>query len=197
MRNILLCGVGGQGIITMGRLIGNALVDKGIKTRVTEVHGLAQRGGSVNVHVRFGEEVYSPLICEGAAQAIVALELIEGVRYLSYLSKDGVLLVNNVLIPPPLPNVKIPTRKEILKEFKRLKVRFYLVDAVEIALKAGSAASANVAMIGGMLALDLLPLTLQDIEKSIREILPPKFHEVNSRALKMGYDKVRKLKETL
>lgn len=196
-RNILLCGVGGQGIITMGRLIGTALVDKGVKVRIAEVHGLAQRGGSVNVHVRFGEDVYSPLICKGKAQALVALELIEAIRYLSYLSENGILLVNDALIPPPLPKIKIPNRKEILEEFKRLNIEFYIVDATKIAMKAGSAASTNVVMLGGMLALDLLPLTLQDIERSIKEILPPKFHEVNLKALKMGFEEVAKLKRTL
>ena len=196
-RNILLCGVGGQGIITMGRLIGTALVDKGVKVRIAEVHGLAQRGGSVNVHVRFGEDVYSPLICKGKAQAVVALELIEAIRYLSYLSENGILLVNDTLIPPPLPKIKIPTRKEILDEFKRLNVKFYLVDATKIAIKAGSAASTNVVMLGGMLAFNLLPLTLQDIERSIRKVLPPKFHEVNLKALKMGFEEVAKLKRTL
>ncbi len=195
VKNILLCGVGGQGIITMGKLIGTALVNKGIKTRVTEVHGLAQRGGSVNVHVRFGEDVYSPLICEGQAHAIVALELIEAVRYLRYLSRNGILFVNDVLIPPPLPGVKIPSRNEILEEFGKLKVKFYMVNAVDLALKAGSAAAANVVMVGGMLALDLLPLTLEDMEESIRENLPPKFHEINIKALRAGYEKVARLKE--
>ncbi len=196
-RNILLCGVGGQGIITMGRLIGTALVDKGVKVRIAEVHGLAQRGGSVNVHVRFGEDVYSPLICKGKAHAVVALELIEATRYLSYLSENGILLVNDALIPPPLPKIKMPTRKEILEEFKRLNVKFCLVDATKIAIKAGSAASTNVAMLGGMLALNLLPLTLQDVRRSVKKTLPSKFHKVNLKALQMGFEEVVKLKKTL
>jgi len=192
VNNILVCGVGGQGIITIGRLIGSALVEKGINTRITEVHGLAQRGGSVNVHVRFGKDVHSPLISKGSANAIVALELIEALRYLDYLSTNGILIVNDVLIPPPLPGVRVPSREEVLEEFEKLNVKYYLLNALDIAYKAGHPAVANVVMIGAMIALKLLPLTLEDIEASIRQNLPAKFHEINIQALHLGFQATTK-----
>ena len=97
---IILTGVGGQGLISMGRILGEVLLERGFKVRVAEVHGLAQRGGSVIVHVKYGDEDLSPTIPRGNADLIISLELLEAARNISYLRRGGTLIVNGLILPP-------------------------------------------------------------------------------------------------
>jgi len=158
--NILIAGVGGQGIITLGKILANAALESGLRAIVAETHGLSQRGGAVNVHVRIGDNVISPLIPFGEADYILGLEAMEVLRNLIYASKSRTLiLINRQVIRPVLPKVKVLSFEEIdkrLSEFKRI-----WFDAFEIAQKTNNPKGVNIAVLGFLVGLnafrDLIP----------------------------------------
>ncbi|MCY0851745.1 indolepyruvate oxidoreductase subunit beta [Thermoplasma acidophilum] len=148
--NILLAGVGGQGIITMGKMIGNAAVNSGIKVFVAETHGLSQRGGSVQVHIRIGN-VMAPLIEKGKADYIVGLEASEALRNLSYAGKGTVFILNKQTIKPVVPKVNTPDLEIVLQRLHGF--RYYLVDGERIARDAGNPKGSNAVLIGFMVGM--------------------------------------------
>ncbi|MGC8982156.1 MAG: indolepyruvate oxidoreductase subunit beta [Desulfurococcaceae archaeon] len=159
--SIILAGVGGQGILTLGSIIGSACTIAGLDVAIAEVHGMSQRGGSVVVHVRIGREP-SPISPVGSSDMLIALELIEAARYLHYLREGGTAVVNDFLWPPPLS--KYPPREALVSAVKSRSVKLYLFDANNASLKyTGSAISSNVAMLGYALG----------VSKELRELLPP------------------------
>ncbi|HSR12974.1 MAG TPA: indolepyruvate oxidoreductase subunit beta [Thermodesulfobacteriota bacterium] len=185
--NILLVGVGGQGIILASEIMGDVFMDAGYDVKKSEVHGMAQRGGSVSTHVRFGPKVFSPLISEGEADIFMAFEELEALRYLSFLRPEPVILLNQQRLNPPsvsLGNEEYPdnvsdTLSKRAKKFKGLS-------ALELARKAGDARAANVVLLG---ALDsLLPVRIpEDVWKSnILQRFPAKAGPVNLEAFRLG-----------
>lgn len=154
-RNIVLSGVGGQGIITAARIIAEASLVEGRKVLVAETHGLSQRGGSVVVHVRVGD-VEAPLIPPGMGDLMIGLEAIEAARYASLLAPGASVVLNKDLQPPPLPKVKPPSLDEILASLSKAGLRVYSINAVEEALKLGDARSANTLLLGYAAGLGLL-----------------------------------------
>lgn len=193
VRNIVLAGVGGQGLITMGRIIGEALLSKGYNVMVSEVHGLSQRGGSVVIYLKYGKERgISPIIPKGYAEVEIALELIEGLRYSYLLSKNGTMLVNDFILPPP--GIRdIPTRDELLSTIESLGVRHFLVEASSIAQNIGNPLLANMVLTGVAGGLRLLPLTLKDLEVGVRRVLKERFQDTNIKAIKLGYQEGQKM----
>ncbi|ABM81441.1 indolepyruvate oxidoreductase subunit beta [Hyperthermus butylicus] len=184
--NIVIVGVGGQGLLTLSTIIANAALSRGLPALVSETHGLSQRGGTVIVHVRLGE-ADAPLIPEGAGDVLLSMELIEAIRYLPYLSRNGVAVVNDYMIPPPLPKVEVPTRDEILDELRERSRKLIVVPATEIALKLGDVRVANMALLGAALEAGVFQGTIgfDDIEKAIRRAFP-RAAEINIRALHEG-----------
>ncbi|QOJ79540.1 indolepyruvate oxidoreductase subunit beta [Infirmifilum lucidum] len=187
-RSVVIAGVGGQGLITIGSVLGEALMAKNYNVSVGEIHGLSQRGGSVAVFLKYGEGAVSPVVTQGEADLIVGLELIETVRRLPLLKRDGSVVVNDFLLPPPASK-SIPTRGELLSNLSRVKS--YVVDARELALKAGSEIAVNMVMLGAALATKILDLDIPDIENLLSKRFKGDVLRVNMEALRLGYQSIK------
>jgi indolepyruvate ferredoxin oxidoreductase, beta subunit len=185
--NILLVGVGGQGIILASEIMADVFLEAGFDVKKSEVHGMAQRGGSVSTHVRFGPKVFSPLIPEGEADIFLAFEELEALRYLSFLTPNPIILLNQQRLNPPgvsLGNEEYPTDVgEILsrraKELKRIPAR-------EIAVKAGDARAANVVLLGALQSVLSISIPEKTWTKNILRRFPPKAGPVNLEAFRLG-----------
>lgn len=195
IRNIVLAGVGGQGLITMGMIAGRSLMDEGYKVSIAEVHGLSQRGGSVVIHLRFGDEEYiSPIIPPGYGDILVSLELIEAVRHIRLLSPEGLLIANDLVLPPPGAE-RAPTREELARYIEESSIKHAIVDASRIAKRAGSSAATNTVLLGVLACMKLLPVRMETLEKNVRSHFRRSYWGVNLRALKLGAEEGERLVE--
>lgn len=186
-RSIVLAGVGGQGTITAANLLANALIAHGFDVKTSEVHGMAQRGGSVISMVRFGEHVSSPLVPVGEAEALVVTELIETLRHIPYLAPDGTVFCSRKRIDslPVLQGaVEYPADAE--ERLRLLAPRSEVVDADEIAAGCGSAKAANTVLLG-MLST-LLPVSTGEWMMVLEREVPPKLVEINRKAFQAGLE---------
>jgi len=186
--SILIVGVGGQGILLASRLLASAAIRAGRDVKLSEVHGMAQRGGSVVTHVRLGARVYSPIIEMGAADFIVAFEKLEALRWLPYARPGATVIVNDLAIPP-LPVIlgaeKYPDG--IARSLAAGGRRVAVVDAETMARAAGNARCANTALIG-VLARRLGPdIAREHWQDAVKEVVPRGTAEVNWRAFSAGY----------
>ncbi len=184
-KNIILCGVGGQGTVLASRLISAAAMKKGWPVMSAETIGMAQRGGSVFSHLRLGESVYSPMIARGEADLILGFEPGEAVRMLPYLKEGGHVVVSSRPVMPVTATLsgKIYQAEDMLS-FLRNHVKNLMIVDTEAALQAvGSAKVLNLIMLGAALQSGVLGLEEEDIRQAIVEKIPPKFHELNFKAL--------------
>lgn len=187
MTNILISGVGGQGTLLASRVLGKYALLGGFDCKMSEIHGMSQRGGSVTTHVRIGEKIYSPVIWEGGADIVLAFESLEGARVKQYLKKGGVLLVNEEKILPMPCITGAATYPDDVKE--KLQSEFEnarFVPAKTLAGKAGSEKATNIVMLGCMCKLCALDKTL--MEQAIAACVPEKFKALNLQAFALGYD---------
>ena len=185
--NIMIVGVGGQGSLLASRIIGNAVLLKGYDVKVSEVHGMSQRGGSVVTYVRYGEKVWSPVICRGEADIILSFELLEAARWLPYLKKDGVIVVNTQEINPmPVITGAMKYPENIVEKIRSKGVRVVAADTLELARKAGNEKTSNVALIG--LMGKYLNFDVNTLKESVRISVPPKFVDINIKAFELGYN---------
>lgn len=188
-KSVMIVGVGGQGTLLASRLLGAAMTAKGFDVKVSEVHGMSQRGGSVVTYVRYGEKVYSPIIEEGEADIVLAFEQLEAARYLPYLKKGGAVVVNTQKMDPmPVVTGAAKYPEGVLDAIAAKGVQVLAVDALSLAEEAGSVKAVNVVLIGAM-AKSLQ----QDPEvwlKAIEETVPSKFLEMNRKAFQLGFDAV-------
>lgn len=170
--NIVLTGVGGQGIVSLANVIANAALENSVDAIVAETHGLSQRGGSVIVHVRLGE-AEAPLIPEGMGDIMIALDPIEAARYSYYLFRDAPIYMEENITPPPLPGIKIPSLEEIIEALRRSGFKVEVVPAVRRARELGNPLGANVYMLGAAMRSGLFDgyLTPESVEKAIRRVL--------------------------
>ena len=183
--NIMIVGVGGQGSLLASKLLGNLLVDEGWDVKVSEVHGMSQRGGSVVTYVRFGERVYSPIVDKGEADFIVAFEKIEAARYASYLKKDGKIIVNTQEIEPmPVITGAAEYPADALDRLSSLGLCVDALDALTPATEAGSPKAVNIVLMGRLSKYMDIPdeKWIEAIKKSVA----PKFVELNLRAFTLG-----------
>ena len=189
--NLVVTGVGGQGLITLSSILARAALRCGIDALVAETHGLSQRGGTVIVHVRLGD-VDAPLVPPGRADAILAMELIEAVRYLDYLRPGGTVVLNNYLLPPPLPGVEVPPASKLLSAIRERAGRVVSVPATKKALELGDARVANMVLLGAALEAGVFNgfIDAATVEEAIRESWP-KAAETNLAALHAGRTLVR------
>lgn len=184
-KNIMIVGVGGQGSLLASRIIGNAVLLSGYDVKVSEVHGMSQRGGSVVTYVRYGESVSSPVICEGEADVILSFELLEAARHLPYLKKGGVIVTSSQMINPmPVITGAAEYPANLVEKIKAEGVRIITADALALAREAGNEKAANVVLIGVM--AHHLGLDMDVIEKALRMSVPEKFLELNLRAFELG-----------
>lgn len=184
--DIILAGVGGQGILSIASIIGDAALKKGLFLKQAEVHGMSQRGGDVQSHLRISDhEIASDLIPEGRADLIIAVEPMESLRYLSFLSKDGWLITNNQTFIN-IPNY--PSEIELKSEFDKLPHKV-VINADKIAKDLGSQRSSNMVILGA--TSPYLNISYLDLEESVKDIFGPKGQEIvdiNLKCMKAGKD---------
>lgn len=185
-KNILIVGVGGQGILLTGRIMGNHAMDKGLDVKMSEVHGMAQRGGSVVMQVKYGDKVHSPLVELGEADVIFAFEKLEALRYLPYLKEDGVMIVNTQEIAPmPVVMGRETYPEQIEEKLKRACKDICFIDALSIAEKIGNVKVVNMIMIGAYAAY--MEDQLSEWEQIVENTVPPRTIDMNKEALRQGY----------
>ncbi len=185
-KNILIVGVGGQGTLLASKLMGKYFTEKGFDVKVSEVHGMSQRGGSVVTYVRYGEKVFSSVIEKGEADIILSFEQLESARWLPYLKKGGVLITGTQKIDPmPVIMGKAKYPENIIEKLKEQGVCVIPVDALSLALEAGSAKSANVVLLGA--AVKFLGIDKAEFAEIVRTSVPPKTVEANLKAFELGY----------
>ncbi len=184
--NIMIVGVGGQGTLLASRILGKVAIKEGHDVKVSEVHGMSQRGGSVVTYVKYGEEVYSPIIDRGEADIILAFEMLEAYRALPYLKKGGKLIVNTQEIDPMPVITGAMEYPENISDKLKAQADVTLVDALSLASKAGNFKAVNVVLIGVMAKSTDIPY--EKWIETIKTTVPEKFLDVNLKAFESGYN---------
>lgn len=186
--NIFIAGVGGQGLLTLGRILGNAAIEAGHDVTVAEVHGLSQRGGTLNVQVRIGRGE-APTIPRGATDLFMALEALEAIRYSEYIGPETRVVINKFIWPPPL--ARYPGMETIIDKLRENNLKLYLVDANGISKKIiGTIISANIAILGYAYAIDpglQKLLEYKHLEKGLEKVFKGKILELNKKVLETAY----------
>lgn len=184
-KNIMIVGVGGQGSLLASKLLGHLLLSQGYDVKVSEVHGMSQRGGSVVTYVRFGEKVYSPVIDKGEADVIVSFEKLEAARYVEYLKEGGRIVVNTQEIDPmPVIIGAAQYPEDLIGKLERLDIAVDSLDCLSLALEAGSAKAVNLVLMGRLSRYFDIPE--ETWQQAIRECVPEKFVELNLKAFALG-----------
>ena len=184
-RDIILSGVGGQGILSIAAVIGRAALEDGLHIKQAEVHGMSQRGGSVVTYVRYGEKVYSPIIDKGEADFVLSFELLEAARWAEYLKEGGVLLTNTQKVNPmPVITGAAEYPKALEKKLAALPIRLDAMDALGLALRAGSTRAVNLVLLGRLSRY--FHFTDGQWQDAIEKSVPAKFLELNKKAFALG-----------
>ncbi len=182
--NILFAGVGGQGVILASAILAQTAFDSGYDVKDSELHGMAQRGGSVISHVRYGKTVNSPLIPKGKADYFVATEELEGLRYAHFVKPGGKVIMNKKRTPPVTVNENCPYPENVKQDMEAANLDVIEVDTPELARKIGSSKVENIILIGALSSF--LDLPLEKWQAAIREMVPPKTIELNLKAFDEG-----------
>ena len=185
VKNIMIVGVGGQGTLLTSRILGNLAIHTGFDVKLSEVHGMAQRGGSVVTFVRYGEQVAEPIVEEGCADVLIAFERLEALRYLHFLKKDGVVIVNDWRIDPITVVTGTAQYPEGILDPLRAARKTVAVKATEKSMEMGAPKAFNVVVLGA--AARYVGFEKEDWLKVIEQTVPPKTVEVNRRAFEEGY----------
>ena len=184
-KNVMIVGVGGQGSLLASKLLGRLLLDEGYDVKVSEVHGMSQRGGSVVTYVRYGEHVYSPVIDKGEADVIVSFELLEAARWLPFLKKDGTVVTNIQQIDPmPVITGNMEYPAELVEKMKATGAKVDALDCLKLAEEAGSSKAVNIVLMGRLSHYFDMPeeAWIRVIEANV----PAKFLEMNKKAFELG-----------
>lgn len=192
--NIVLAGVGGQGTLLASEALGMAAVKDALNVRVSEIHGMAQRGGAVVTTVRIGDNVLAPTVLEGQADVLLGFEPFETVRNLKYVSGKTLVIMNTEKIPPPelaAKNVKYPGLDQIVQKVRLFTEKVVLIDAAQLAKRAGSSLTQNVVLLGALAGTGVLPVKKQSLIEAVRELVPAKHVEINLKAFELGYESVK------
>lgn len=185
-KNIMIVGVGGQGTLLASKLLGYVLMENGYDVKVSEVHGMSQRGGSVVTYVRFGDKVYSPVIDKGEADYILSFEKLEAARWLSYLKKDGHMIINAQEVEPmPVIIGAAEYPQNLVEKMKAKGAKVDALDFLKIAEEAGSAKAVNIALLG-RLSKYFTEIKEESWQEAIEACVPPKFLELNKKAFELG-----------
>jgi indolepyruvate ferredoxin oxidoreductase beta subunit len=185
-KNIMIVGVGGQGSLLASKLLGHLLLTEGYDVKVSEVHGMSQRGGSVVTYVRFGEKVYSPIIDKGQEDFIVSFEKLEAARYLEFLKADGRIVVNTQEIDPmPVITGAAQYPADLVAKMEALGAKVDAMDCLSLAEQAGSSKAVNIVLMGRLSRyFDEIPV--EKWQKAIEDCVPAKFLELNQKAFLLG-----------
>lgn len=186
-QNIMIVGVGGQGSLLASKLLGALLTDEGYDVKVSEVHGMSQRGGSVVTYVRFGDKVYSPVVSEGEADFIVSFEKLEAARHAPCLKKGGIIVVNTQRIDPmPVITGAAEYPQNVLEELKNKGVKVDESDALSLAEKAGNPKSVNIVLMGRL--AKYFDIAYDKWISAIEKCVKPQFAEINKKAFELGFN---------
>ena len=191
---VQIVGVGGQGVLMASMVLGNAAMEMGFQVAMSEVHGMAQRGGSVLSTLRFGDEVISPLEAVGNADMIMGFEPSETCRNIQLANRDSVILMN---LDPVLPSMvaagfeEYPDVSDLVDSVRAVNGHLVTIDATSLAIKAGKAVAANAVMIGAVAALDGFPIPRDVLKDVLGKLVPEKFRELNLKAFDMEYEAAR------
>ena len=184
-KNIMIVGVGGQGTLLASKLLGKLLLGKGYDVKVSEVHGMSQRGGSVVTYVRYGEKVYSPVIDKAQADVIVSFEMLEAARWAEYLKKDGVIITNTQQVNPmPVITGACEYPDNLEGKIKDLGLKLDAFDALSLAEKAGNSKAVNIVLMGRL--SKLFDFTEEEWLTAIEQSVPAKFLELTKKAFALG-----------
>jgi indolepyruvate ferredoxin oxidoreductase, beta subunit len=184
--NILIVGVGGQGTLLASKVIGTAALTHGFDVKQSEVHGMAQRGGSVVTFVRFGEKVYSPLVERGQADVILAFEKLEGLRWVEYIKPEGTIIVNDQEIAPlPVIIGAQSYPEDIFEKLQGMGINVVAANALTLAKGVGEARAVNVVLMGVL--AQYLSFSTEEWEQALRDVVPTKAIDVNIAAFSAGY----------
>ncbi len=185
-KNIMIVGVGGQGTLLASKLLGDVLLRQGYDVKVSEVHGMSQRGGSVVTYVRYGEKVYSPVIDRGEADVILSFEKLEAARWLSWLKPEGLMITNTQEMEPmPVITGAAAYPENLVEKMRAAGARVMAKDFLAIAMEAGSPRTVNVALIG-CLSTSFAEIPEEDWLAAIDRIVPEKFRDLNKKAFALG-----------
>ena len=193
--NILLAGVGGQGLMLLSQVMGDACTRSGVKVVVGAQHGLAQRSGSISAHVRIGD-VYSPLIPYGTADLIIAMDAMEALRYVEYLKQGGTVVMNSRITHPPLETAPIVknrqekriyiTLEQVREQLGKVAGRIIALDAKNVAAQAGNPRTENIVLLGAASALSGFPILAEPLKESVKRVVPESAVEANLKAFSLG-----------
>ena len=184
-KNIMIVGVGGQGSLLASKLLGQLLIQEGYDVKVSEVHGMSQRGGSVVTYVRFGDKVYSPVIDKGEADFIVSFELLEAARWTEYLKPNGKIIVNTQQINPmPVISGMAQYPEQLAEKLQQAGADTDAFDALSLAVQAGSTKAVNLVLMGRLSRY--FEFTEEQWLSAMEEIVPPKFLQLNKTAFSLG-----------
>lgn len=185
-KNIMIVGVGGQGSLLASKLLGHLLLSQGFDVKVSEVHGMSQRGGSVVTYVRYGDKVYSPVIDEGEADCIVSFELLEAARWMRFLKSDGVIVTNTQTIDPmPVITGAAEYPSDLVNKMQTAGVKVDAMDALALAEEAGSSKAVNLVLLG-RLSHYFSDIPEDAWQNSIANCVPRKFLDLNRKAFALG-----------
>ncbi|MFO7837189.1 MAG: indolepyruvate oxidoreductase subunit beta [Candidatus Thorarchaeota archaeon] len=195
--NVVISGVGGQGVLTLAELLAKAALSQSYNVRVGEIHGMAQRGGHVVCTVRIGSMAKGPIVDEGFADILVGFEPVETLREIARIKKDGhVLMSSHIQFPVAVSmgKAEYPSRKQIVSNIENLTNNFIEIDAMSLAKEAGSSRAMNMVLFGGIVATDLLPITREAAIDAVRKKFPGKFEDINVKAIHLGFSSVENQK---
>lgn len=193
--NIVLAGVGGQGTLLAAEILGTAAVKDELNVRVSEIHGMAQRGGAVVSTVRIGDAVRAPTVIDGQADVLLGFEPLETLRNLKYASRKTLVIMNSEEIPPAglaAKNLKYPGLEEVKQKISRFTEKIIVVDAAQLAEEAGSSLAQNSVLVGALAAVASFPVKLESVVEALKQLVPAKHVETNVKAFQLGYGAVKK-----
>ncbi len=190
--NIIVTGIGGHGVLTLETIIAEAAMREGYDLKTSELHGLAQRGGTISTHIRFGEKIYSPLVLQGEANVIIALEPLEALRAAYYGSKEHgtVFLTDSYRVTPLsvfVSHEHYPSNEEIVNTLHKFSKKVMMINASDAVMKeTGDNIATNIYMLGYAVAEKLIPLKKENVIEAMRSVFPEKHFEVNRKIFEMG-----------
>ncbi len=193
--NIVLAGVGGQGTLLAAEILGTAAVKDGLNVRVSEIHGMAQRGGAVTSDVRIGEGVLAPTVMDGQADVLLGFEPLETLRSLRYASEETMVIMSDEKIPTvelAAKNKGYPCTNEIMEKIRRFTKKVAVVETRLLAEEAGSNLTQNVVLLGALVASQKLPIKEESVIEALEELVARKHVNVNIKAFKLGYRSMKR-----
>ena len=184
-KNVIIVGVGGQGSLLAGKILGHLLLNAGFDVKVSEVHGMSQRGGSVITYVRFGDRVFSPVVDKGQADFIVSFEILETARWLAYLKSGGQIVTNTQQIDPmPVITGAAQYPSELVEKIRARGIKIDALDCLTLARQAGSVKAVNIVLLGRL--SHYFDIAAEAWQNSLAACVPAKFLELNRRAFELG-----------